>query len=119
MHELSVAQSLIEAASDAAAQAGGQRVTRIMTRIGPLSGIVPEALLFSFDLAAEGTLCAGARLEIENVAVTVMCPQCKAVQTLSDMRQFCCPTCGTPTPEILSGRELELHSIEIAPQQTA
>jgi hydrogenase nickel incorporation protein HypA/HybF len=113
MHELSIAQSLIELACDAATQEGCERVTRLIVRVGALSGVVKEALEFSFDLAAEETACAGASLEIEDVKITVYCSACESRKTLSDGYLFCCPTCGLPTPEILTGRELELVSVEV------
>lgn len=113
MHELSIAQYLIESASDAAAAEGAQRVTRLVTRIGALSGVVKEALRFSFDLAAEGTACEGAVLEIEDVPATVECPHCDRQQTLADCWAFVCPVCGTATPKLLTGRDLDLISVEI------
>jgi hydrogenase nickel incorporation protein HypA/HybF len=113
MHELSIAQSLIELACEAATREGCERVTRLFIRIGALSGVVKEALEFSFELAAEETACAGAILEIEDVNVKVYCSSCEQRKTLSDDYLFCCPTCGSPTPEILTGRELELVSVEV------
>ena len=113
MHELSIAQCLIESACEAAAEEDAARVTRLVARIGALSGVVEEALRFSFGLAAEGTACEGAALEIVNVPVSVHCPLCDEARKLADPWHFVCPTCGTPTPEVLAGRELELVSIEI------
>jgi hydrogenase nickel incorporation protein HypA/HybF len=115
MHELSIAQSLIEAATEAITEHGGGRATRIEIRIGLLSGVVPQALRFSFDLAAADTPCDGAQLEIETIPVTVLCSHCDAAQTLTDVFRFCCPACGAATPQVLTGRELDLKSIEIAP----
>ncbi|MCS6773263.1 MAG: hydrogenase maturation nickel metallochaperone HypA, partial [Thermoflexales bacterium] len=60
MHELSIALSLVESVESAARQAGAQRVTRIQLQLGALSGVVKEALLFSYDIAAQGTLAEGA-----------------------------------------------------------
>ncbi|HEY1601949.1 MAG TPA: hydrogenase maturation nickel metallochaperone HypA [Pirellulales bacterium] len=116
MHELSIAESLIDAASDAVSEHGGVRATRIKIRIGLLSGIVQEALRFSFDLASSGTPCDGALLDIEIVPITVSCSHCNAAQTLTDSFRFSCPTCGQPTPDVLSGKDLELTSIEISYQ---
>ncbi len=113
MHELSIAQSLIELACEVAAREGADCVTKLTARIGVLSGVVKECLLFSFDLAAENTPCAGALLEIHEVDLTVMCPECQAPQTLADLYCFRCPECASPTPEILTGRELELVSVEV------
>lgn len=81
-----------------------------------MSGVVQEALQFSFRLAAEGTRCDGALLEIEHVPVTVHCPDCDRPQTLPDCWQLICPACGASTPQLLTGRELDLVSIEIAPE---
>ena len=114
MHELSIAQSMIDVACEAAQREGASHVIKLRARIGLLSGVAKTALQFSFDLAAEGTACAGAILEIEDVPVTVMCPRCQSAQELQTIHSFCCPSCGTPTPEILTGRELEVTCLELA-----
>jgi hydrogenase nickel incorporation protein HypA/HybF len=119
VHELSIAESLIDLASEAALREGADRVTKLNLRIGQLAGVVKEALEFSFEIAAEGTPCEGATLEIEEVAIAVMCPRCNAVKMLPDGYNFCCPVCGSPTPEIVAGRELDLISLELAPHATA
>jgi hydrogenase nickel incorporation protein HypA/HybF len=113
VHELSIARYLVDAACDAASREGSAQVTRLVARVGRLSGVVKEALRFSFDLAAEGTACEGAALDIEEVSVSVLCPRCDAPRELPNDWRFACPTCGTPTPNVLTGRELELVSVEI------
>lgn len=113
MHELSIAQSLIDLACEAAERDNCERVTRLFIRLGAMSGVVREALEFSFELAAEDTPCAGAALKIEEVPITVYCPACEARKTVGDNYHFCCPTCGQPTPQILTGREMELVSVEV------
>jgi hydrogenase nickel incorporation protein HypA/HybF len=65
MHELSIASALVELACEEAEHRGLQRIQAVHVRIGPLAGIVKEALLFSFDLAAAGTAIEGARLEVQ------------------------------------------------------
>jgi hydrogenase nickel incorporation protein HypA/HybF len=119
MHELSIAVSLIEEACDAldrlqAAEPPVGRVLALHLRLGPLSGVVKEALLFSFDLAAEGTPIAGARLEIEEVPVVVFCTRCAARRQLATIQSFRCPVCDEPTPDVVEGRELEFKSMEVS-----
>jgi hydrogenase nickel incorporation protein HypA/HybF len=114
MHELSIAMSLVDAACEKAAELGGVRVEALNVRLGALSGVVREALAFSFDLAAEGTEIAGARLAIEEVPVTVHCPRCARQRQLASIQHFHCPVCGTPTPEVVGGRELELATLEVS-----
>jgi hydrogenase nickel incorporation protein HypA/HybF len=119
VHELSIAQCMIDSACEAATGENAGRVTRLVTRIGVLSGVVKEALRFSFDLAAEGTACEGAVLDIDDVSVSVFCPRCDGPRNLSDVWHFVCPDCGTPTPEVLTGRELELVTVEIETHATS
>jgi hydrogenase nickel incorporation protein HypA/HybF len=113
MHELSIAVSLIEMAAEEAERLGGVRVESLRLKLGPLSGVVREALLFSFDLAAAGTAIEGARLEIEDVPVVVFCQTCNAERPLPSIQSFHCPVCGAPTPDVVRGRELELTALEV------
>jgi hydrogenase nickel incorporation protein HypA/HybF len=113
MHELSIAMSIIEGASQEARSRGGARVHAVHLKLGPLSGVVKDALLFSYGLACEGTLLDGSELIIDEVPVVVYCPNCETDQTLDSIQRFCCPTCGTLTPNVVSGKELELVAIEI------
>jgi hydrogenase nickel incorporation protein HypA/HybF len=111
MHELSIATSVVDLASQHAAGQGGGRVTAIRLRIGQLSCVHEEALRFGFDLARVGTPLAEARLEIVVVPVRIWCPRCVAEQELPGIQRFACPACGTPSADIRAGQELELESL--------
>jgi hydrogenase nickel incorporation protein HypA/HybF len=117
MHELSIAVSLIEMASEEAERLGGVRVEALHLKLGPLSGVVRDALLFSFDLAAAGTVIEGARLEIEDVPVVVFCQSCNAERPLPSIQHFRCPVCDKPTPDVVRGRELELTALAVTSQE--
>jgi hydrogenase nickel incorporation protein HypA/HybF len=113
MHELSIAVSLIEVASEEAARLGAARVHALHLRLGPLSGVVKEALAFSFDVASAGTALEGARLQIEEAPVRVFCARCGEERTLAAVQPMRCPDCATPTSEIVGGRECLLTGLEI------
>ena len=113
VHELSIAVSLVEIACEKAKGLGEVRVEALHIRVGALSGVVRDALEFSFDVAAEGTAIAGARLLITDVPLTVMCPTCDAERELAGF-PLVCPTCGTPTPQLVRGRDLELTALEVS-----
>jgi hydrogenase nickel incorporation protein HypA/HybF len=113
MHELSIAMSLVDAACEEAERLGNVRVAALHLRLGALSGVVREALEFSFGLAAEGTAIAGSRLEIEEVPVIVFCSTCRAERELPGLQSFRCPVCGGETVDVVSGRELDLVSMEV------
>ena len=115
MHELSIAQALIEAAGEAA---GAARVTRVRVRVGALSGVAPEALRFSFDVAAAGTACEGAELEIDCIELAVRCPVCRQEKVPAEPYLLICPDCGSSAPR-LRGRELELVELELVDHDPA
>lgn len=112
MHELSIAVALVEAACEKAAELGGVRVEALHLRLGALSGVVKDALLFSFEIASKDTAVEGARLEIVEVPLVVRCAPCAAEHELKDPFLLC-PVCGEPTPEVVRGKELEFSSLEV------
>ena len=67
MHELSIALSIVDGVSEEAATCGGGLVRAVHLRLGRLSGVVREALLFAYDQACEGTSLEGSELRIEDV----------------------------------------------------
>ena len=112
MHELSIALSLLDLAEEEAGRHGG-RVAAVHLKLGPLSGVVKAALLSAYDLAREGHPLGGAELVVEEVAITAFCPACASVRTIPSVQDLRCPDCGAPTPEIVTGRELEVVALEI------
>ncbi|MFZ0958006.1 MAG: hydrogenase maturation nickel metallochaperone HypA [Candidatus Sulfotelmatobacter sp.] len=112
MHELSIAMSIVETAQEEAERRGVQ-VTAVHLRLGALSGVVKDALLFSYEMACQDTPLAGSRLIVEDVPVIVFCPRCEAKRTLSTVQCFECSECGTPTGDVVQGRELEVFALEV------
>src|SRR5512140_2336057 len=113
MHELSIAMSLVEAAAEEAARLGDVQILAVHVRIGALSGVVSDALQFSWDLATADTTLAGARLQIEDVPVTIYCEGCGAERTLVSPQHFRCPVCNEYAQEIRGGRDLALTALEV------
>jgi hydrogenase nickel incorporation protein HypA/HybF len=113
MHELSLALSILDLATEEAERRGGVRVLGIHLRLGPLAGVVKEALLSAYEIAREGSPLAEAELVIEETPLLAHCPTCRTTQAVVSVQQLCCSACGTPTPELLSGRELEVVALEI------
>ena len=111
MHELSIALSILDVAEEEAERHGG-RVVAVRLRLGALSGVVKEALVSAYDLAREGTPLAQAELVVEEVPLAAYCPACAAERTLAS-QELCCPACGGPTAEVVTGRELEVVALEI------
>lgn len=112
MHELSIAMSIVEMAEQEAQRHGG-RVAAVHLKLGMLSGVVKEALLSSYEMASADTALAGSQLMVEDVPIIVYCPSCQEQRQIKSAQWFCCPECGTPTSEVVQGKELELVALEI------
>jgi|SRR5581483_7964208 len=112
MHELSIAMGIVEAAQDEA-QKRGVRVSAVHLRLGALSGVVKDALLFSYEVACQDTPLQGSRLIVEDVPVAIFCAQCQKEQVLTSVQSFSCPVCSSPTMNILQGKELEVFALEV------
>jgi hydrogenase nickel incorporation protein HypA/HybF len=112
MHELSIAQALVEQVEAARSANGGGRVLSVQLRIGEWRQVVPEILTSYFDHLSQGTPLEGARLDIDRIAATGRCRACAAVFALDDIF-LVCPTCGSRDCELLAGRELELIGLEL------
>jgi hydrogenase nickel incorporation protein HypA/HybF len=123
MHELSIAHSLVEAVCEALAspteggvpdvefrEAARARVREVRIAVGALSGVVPDALRFCYDIATADTPLAGSTLVIDAVPIAVWCTPCGAERVLADGARFRCPVCDVPTGDIRRGRELDLVS---------
>ncbi len=112
MHELSIAQALVEQVEGAAAKEHAIRVVRVVIAVGTLSGVDPEALRSLFPLVAEETVAAGAELFIEQVATRVRCLAC-GLEAQTDAAFVGCTACGSRDVELSAGRELNIKSIEL------
>ena len=112
MHELSIAISIVELAEEEAERRGVQ-IEAVHLKLGVLSGVVKDALLSCYEMACENTPLQGSRLVVEDVPLVVFCSKCRAGRQLSSVQLFCCPECGTPTAEVVRGRELEVVALEV------
>ena len=103
MHELAVTQSVVDAVME---RTGEQRVLEVRLRVGRLSGVLPDALRFCFDLVTEGAV-----LDIEEPPGSAACRRCGTTFVLSDLILLC--PCGSADVEVMSGRELAIGSVEV------
>lgn len=113
MHELSIAMSIVEGAAEEALRHPDDRVAAVRLRLGQLSGVVKEALLFSYDLAAEGTPLEGSRLVIDEVNAAIFCDACNVERELPSIQDFSCSVCGRPSSDVVRGRELTIVGLEL------
>ena len=111
MHELSIAQSLITSIIQEMEDRGLSSIHSIGMKIGTLSGVLPDALQFSFEVAREDTLLDGAQLKIEEIPARGQCESCKAEFEILEWAVLC-PQCSTGEVVITHGYELDIVFIE-------
>ena len=114
MHEMGIALQIIEITTDSIPpDAGDVQVEKINLKIGKLAAVVPDSLRFCFDVAIKDTPLDGAKLDIQELPVLARCRDCDLQWTINSPA-FTCQNCNSGALEILSGRELDIESIEIA-----
>ena len=114
MHELSIAEAVVEIASRHAA---GRTVHTVELRVGHLRQVVPAALQFAFQLLSDGTVLGGAELVIEEVPARGICRQCRTETTMSQF-PLQCTSCGGLDLEIVAGEELLVDALECEESMT-
>lgn len=112
MHEMSIAQSLIEIIRQEMAQHNALKLKTARLQIGQMSAIVPDALSFCFAVITEGTEMEGADLIMESVPLRGKCHHCDLEFNIEDYA-FLCPSCGGQEIGMMSGQELALIEIEV------
>ena len=112
MHELSIAQGIVEIAEAKARELNSRAIQAIKVRLGEFTTIDREALEFAFEAARRDTLAETARLEIETVPMVVRCAACGSQGAPAQRLCLICSQCGFPL-EILSGKEITVEYIEL------
>ena len=112
MHEMGIISGVLDAVNSSAVQAGATKVLVVSLRVGVMTEAIPDALHFAFEALSEGTLCEGAKLDIQMVEPESICLEC-AHEFVHDRFHRSCPACGSYETTLLSGRELEISSIEV------
>jgi hydrogenase nickel incorporation protein HypA/HybF len=109
VHELAVIQGVVDQVT---ARLGQTRVIEVHLTIGRLSGVVPDALRFCFDLAAAGTILDGAALEIDEPDGRARCRTCQRDFTVARPILLC--PCGSADVQVISGQEMLIRSVKVA-----
>jgi len=109
MHEMALTQSVVDAVCEHAA---GRRVHSVKLEVGALCAVIPDAMTFCFELATEGTVAHGARLEVDMRPGEARCRSCDTRFALNDLILLC--PCGSADVEVIAGRDLKILSMEVS-----
>jgi hydrogenase nickel incorporation protein HypA/HybF len=113
MHELSVAEAIVDIA---VRHAAGRPVSRVEVAVGHLRQVVPSALAFAFELVAQGTPAEGAELVMKQVPAGGCCRAC-GIESRLDGFPLVCPACGSADVEVIAGEELLVESLDVEEEE--
>ncbi len=117
MHEMGIAEELVKIAMDAIPEdMADPKIEILNLRIGKLASVVEHSLTFCFEIIVKDTPLENARLVIESVPVKIRCKVCQQEWEV-DSPMFKCPDCENGEVEMISGREIEITSIELADEE--
>ena len=114
MHELAITQSVVDMVRDRTAD---RRVSTVRLQVGRLSGVVPEAMQFCYELVTAGTPLEDSTLEIEQTPGHARCRTCGDDIELPDLILLC--PCGSADGELTAGKELRVISVQMEAQPCA
>jgi hydrogenase nickel incorporation protein HypA/HybF len=113
MHEASIAISLIGTVSDLCQKEGYNSIESVRLKVGRAAGILPDALLFAFDVAKAGTLASQAELIIEYVLLGGFCHDCGSQFESKERYIYSCPDCNSRAIKITRGDEMQIIDMEV------
>ena len=115
MHELSICIAMLDEVERIAQARNSAAVSRILLKIGPLSGVEPHLLRNAWPLAAAGSVAENADLVIETADIVVQCSQCNG-ESAASANRLLCAQCGDYRTRVISGDELILQQLELQAQ---
>ncbi len=113
MHEYSIVQSLLEACEKHAKENDSTKVTRVVVKIGVMSGVEPSLLKSAFDTFKEKTICEEAEFIMNIQNIVVLCSSCKKESTLKKL-EYICPNCQSIDLKIMDGEDMYLMQLELS-----
>ncbi|MEA3316094.1 MAG: hydrogenase maturation nickel metallochaperone HypA [Campylobacterota bacterium] len=112
MHEYSIVQSLISSCEDNAKANDATKVTKVIVKIGVMSGVEPELLKTAFDTFKLETICEYAEFIVNIQPIVIKCHKCDKESTLTK-NEYSCPNCQSVELDILDGEDMFLMSLEM------
>lgn len=112
MHEMSIAQSLIDVLREEMTKHNAKRLRSVRLNIGQMTAIVPDALSFCFQVITEGTEFEGAKLIMDIIPLLGHCSACEEDFEIKDYA-FVCPSCDSSKINTIGGQELSVVEIEV------
>ncbi|NPA59864.1 MAG: hydrogenase maturation nickel metallochaperone HypA [Epsilonproteobacteria bacterium] len=112
MHEYSIVQSLLDSCEENARKNNSTKVTKVVVKIGVMSGVEPDLLQTAFDTFKENTMCEDCEFIINLQPILIRCHNCLKESTL-EKNEYCCPSCQSVELDVLDGEDMYLMQLEL------
>ena len=112
MHEYSIVQSLVESCEEHANSNNASKVTKVVVKIGVMSGVEPYLLKEAFELFKEETVCDGCEFVMNIQKVKIECNDCHTTSEL-EKNEYCCPDCKSVELNVIDGEDMFLMQLEL------
>lgn len=112
MHEMSLAESVLQIIENTAREQQFARVRTVRLEIGRLACVEPESLRFAFDVVTRGSIAEQARLEIVETAGQGRCGKCEQNFPLATLYEAC-PACGSYQVSVTGGDAMRVRELEV------
>jgi len=112
MHEYSVVQALLKQCEDIANDNSATKITKVVSKIGVMSGIEVHLLQVAFDTFKEGSICDGAEFVIDIQPIVIECSECNHISELKKI-DYCCQECRSTNVSVIDGEDMFLMSLEM------
>ena len=112
MHEMSIAQGVVDIVREEMARHGLETVQNINLAVGKLAAVVPEHLNLCFNMLTENSPLAGTTLNIREIPLGYRCSACRH-EFIAEEMTSACPNCEEENPTLIRGREMAIENIEV------
>jgi hydrogenase nickel insertion protein HypA len=112
LHEYSVVQVLLNQCEEVATENEATNITKVICKIGVMSGIEVHLLQVAFDTFKEGTMCDGAEFILNEQKLKLECRDCEYIYEEDEIRYFC-QKCESLNVKVIDGEDMYLMSVEM------
>jgi len=112
MHEYSIVQALLNQCEEQAIKHNAKKITKVVVKIGVMSGVETDLLQTAFDTFKEDTICEGCEFVINIQKVVIKCRKCNTKSELKEL-EYCCPQCKSIEVDVIEGEDMYLMSLEM------
>ncbi|PHS37693.1 MAG: hydrogenase maturation nickel metallochaperone HypA [Sulfurovum sp.] len=112
MHEYSIVQALLNQCEEHVEENKATKVTKVVIKVGVLSGVEAQLLQTAFDTFKEATICDGAELIINVQKLKLECKECGDIYEEDEIRYFC-QKCESLRVKVIDGEDMYLMSLEM------